>query len=155
MSDAGLAVPMLGSNANLTYTQMHSLATYLPKELFFGGAVTEATMSMLRRGPERSVIDRYIGALKSVGLRPEVGTLLVYDATWIVIDALRKLGPDAKASQIRQYIADLHGWVGVHGSYDFRAVPQRGIDASGVVISRWAPDKDTWVPASKIGGIPL
>ena len=36
--------------------------------------------------------------------------------------------------------------------YDFVTNPQRGIDASGVVISHWSAARDTWVPVSKPGG---
>lgn len=155
LTDAGLGVPLIGSNANLTYTQMHSLASFLPKDLFFAGSVTEATLPVLRRGPERNAVEDYITAVKGAGMRPEEGTLLAWDATWIVIGALRKLGPSATATQIRQYIAGLRGWVGVHGAYDFTATPQRGLDAGGVVISRWDGDKDTWIPVSRPGGSPI
>ncbi len=73
----------------------------------------------------------------------------------IVISALRKLGPDANAEQIRNYIANLHGFVGVNGPYDFRAVPQRGIDVHNVYIVRWDPAGDRFAAASRGGGIPV
>lgn len=43
----------------------------------------------------------------------------------------------------------------VDGTFDFRAVPQRGIDVNSVVIVRWEAGQDTWVGASKYGGHPL
>jgi branched-chain amino acid transport system substrate-binding protein len=44
----------------------------------------------------------------------------------IVIDALRHLGPQATASQIRDHTAHLRGFAGVNGIYDFKAIPPRG-----------------------------
>jgi branched-chain amino acid transport system substrate-binding protein len=44
---------------------------------------------------------------------------------------------------------------GVNGTYDFKRVPQRGLDDRAVVIIRWNEANSTWVPASKVGGAPL
>lgn len=155
VSDGALDLPIVASNANITFASMHGLTSYLPKELLFAAAVTEASAEVLPRGAQRSATEQYVNSLKNAGLRSEAGTILSWDAIWIVVSALRKLGPNATAMQIRDYIAGLKSWVGIHGSYDFPAVPQRGLDASGVVISRWSPARDTWVPVSKPGGAPL
>lgn len=94
-------------------------------------------------------------AFEGTEIRPDIGQAIAWDPTLIVIDALRKLGPNATPTQIREYVANLHGWSGIAGTYDFRAVPQRGIDINQVVIVRWDPAKDTWVGTSKPGGYPL
>jgi branched-chain amino acid transport system substrate-binding protein len=155
VNDAGIDLPVIASNSNLTYTLMHGLAGFLPKELLFPGMVTEAYLPLMRRGAERTAVETYLTTLKALGLRPDAGAFLSWDAANIYVAALKQLGPDATADQIRQYIANLHDWVGIHGTYDFRAVPQRGLDASGVVIVHWSPVRDTWVPVSKPGGSPL
>ena len=150
LSDTGLDVPLISSNSNTTYATMHTLAAYLPKTLLFAAVVTEANLGQLRRGSERRTLEAYLTALKATGMRPEEGSFLTWDALWIVVDALRKLGPNATAAQIRQHIAGLHGWVGIHGAYDFTKTAQRGLDANGVIISRWAADRDTWIPVSRV-----
>lgn len=155
VADAGLDVPIVASNANLVFSVMHGLSSFLPKELLFAAAVTEASAEVLPRGPQRTATEQYINAIKAAGLRSEAGTILTWDAIWIVVAALRKLGPDAKAAQIRDYIANLKGYVGIHGTYNFQTIPQRGIDASNVVISHWSSQRDTWVPISRPGGNPL
>jgi branched-chain amino acid transport system substrate-binding protein len=155
MTDAGMAIPLMASNSNTTYATMHTLAQYLPKELLFPAVVTEANLDQLRRGTQRRTLEGYLNALKALGMRPEEGSFLVWDGLQIIVEALRKLGPNAPAPKIRAYIADLQGWVGIHGSYDFVRSPQRGLDANGVIISRWAADRDTWVPVSRPGGTPL
>jgi branched-chain amino acid transport system substrate-binding protein len=152
IADAGIDLPVMGSNSNLTFASMHQLSSYLPKELLFAAAITEATPETLKRGAERTAVEQYVTSLKAAGLRPEAGTILSWDAIWIVVGALRKFGPDAKAAQIRDYIASQKGLVGIHGTYDFQTSPQRGLDARGVVISHWSATRETLVPVSKPGG---
>jgi len=38
----------------------------------------------------------------------------------ILIDALRHVGADAPADKVREYMANLHGYQGITGPYDFR-----------------------------------
>ena len=45
----------------------------------------------------------------------------------IFVDALRHLGPDPTAEQVRKYITNLHGWVGANGVFDFGGGDQHGI----------------------------
>jgi hypothetical protein len=42
----------------------------------------------------------------------------------IFVDALRHLGPDPTADQVRNYINHLHAWVGANGVFDFGAGDQ-------------------------------
>lgn len=70
----------------------------------------------------------------------------------MIVEALRKLGTNASAENVRTYIATQRNWAGVDGLYDFRAVPQRGIGPNSVVIVRWDTGRDTWIGASRLGG---
>ena len=45
-----------------------------------------------------------------------------------------------------------HSFVGIYGKYDFKAIPQRGLDARSVVMARWTPQKNSWVAESEPGG---
>ena len=62
--------------------------------------------------------------------------------------ALRKLGPNATAAQVRSYIANLNGWTGVTGTYDFKLIPQRGVNWKSVVMTRWDPTHGVWMSAN-------
>jgi branched-chain amino acid transport system substrate-binding protein len=73
----------------------------------------------------------------------------------IVIDALRHLGPDATAQQVRDYIANLKGFAGINGVYDFPKNPQRGLDVQGAIVTLWNPAHQTWELVSKPTGVPL
>jgi branched-chain amino acid transport system substrate-binding protein len=74
----------------------------------------------------------------------------------LVTDALRKLGPDATATQLRDYFEQLQGVAGIYGVYDFvKKEPQRGLDVSDTIITLWDPSAQTWKAVSKPGGIPV
>jgi branched-chain amino acid transport system substrate-binding protein len=80
-------------------------------------------------------------------MQPDVTQATPWDAAGIIVGALRKLGPNATAAQVRSYIANLSGYTGVTGTYDFKAIPQRGINWKAVIMTRWDPARETWVNA--------
>ncbi len=153
--DAGIDLPVATSNGNLTYAQLTTNAPFLPNQLYFAGIPSPATVEALPRGATRDAVTAYVNAFKAAGTRAEIGQYQAWDAAWIVVDALRHVGLNASATQIRDYIAGLQGWVGVNGPYDFRSVPQRGIGMSAVNVVRWDPSATVWVAVSKPGGEPL
>jgi hypothetical protein len=99
----------------------------------------------LRRGPVKDQLKHYYDAFAAAGLRPDNGHVTAWDPGLIVVGALRTLGPDATAAQIRDYIEGLHDWAGIDAVYDFRVGDQRGgLSIKDTVISQWAPAKETW-----------
>jgi branched-chain amino acid transport system substrate-binding protein len=154
VTDAGIELPVYTSAANLTYAQMKAYAAYLPKTLLFPGYPFVAP-DQLPKGATKTAVTAFLGAFKPAGVRPDTGQAIAWDAASIVIDALKKLGPNATPAQLRDYVGSLRGWVGIYGPYDFRAIPQRGLGVGGIVVAKWDPAKDTWVGVSKPGGIPL
>ena len=103
-------------------------------------------------GPIRDAQTRYFNGFKAIGVKPDFGNNLSWDPTMIVVDALRALGPDASADQIRNWIANLHSWAGINGIYDFRAGDQRGVGQNAAVVHRWDPAKGDFVVMSRPGG---
>lgn len=55
---------------------------------------------------------------------------------------------------MRQYIVNLHDYIGINGVYDFRDGSQRGLSEHNLMIMRWDIDKNTWSAASGLGGAP-
>jgi branched-chain amino acid transport system substrate-binding protein len=150
MQSTGLDIPVLATPGNMTYAQMKQYVNFLPKELYFPGSASFAPET-LPNGPEKRAVNVYLDAFKAIGVKPDQGHLFVWDPILIIVDALNKLGPNATAAQIRDYITAYRG-VGVFGQYDYHATPQRGIGVDSVVMVRWSPDKGTWVGVSKAGG---
>jgi branched-chain amino acid transport system substrate-binding protein len=152
--DAGIDLPVEVSNGNLTYAQMHAYADFMPKELLFA-AMPAIAPDELPNGPVKRKAMDYINAFKPIGMRPDTGNLAAWDPAILVVEAYKKVGLNATASQLKDYIAGQRRWVGIDGQYDFRAIPQRGVGASSVIMVRWDAAKDAWIGVSKFGGEPL
>lgn len=148
VSDVGLDIPILSPASNEIYTEMKQFAAFLPKQLYFSGVYSAAIgpeyLPKHLRGPSIAFHD----SLTAHGYHVDI-SYLSWDPAMITIDALKKIGLNATALQIKTYIDNLHGWVGVNGEYDFRNGNQRGLDGRrDSVPVRWDADKDTWVPAT-------
>ena len=153
--DAGLDIPTLTSPANLNYSQLKTQwAAFLPSRLIFPGSTAAAPEAATDRA-WKSVVTTFVNAIAAPDVKPDQVHVSGWDPLMLVVDALRKLGPDATAAQLRERIAETKNWVGVLGRYDFTAIPQRGIGAGSVIMIRWDGAKGTWYGVSKPGGAPL
>jgi branched-chain amino acid transport system substrate-binding protein len=142
-TESGLDIPIETTGANLTYAQMAAYRSYLPKELLIA-ATPPFAPEQLPRGSLKDAVGAFIAALKASGTRPENGSALTWDTGLLLIDALKKLGVGASAAQLRAYLAQLRGDVGIYGTHDFPAIPQRGLGIDANVMVRWDPAKGTW-----------
>ena len=71
-------------------------------------------------------------ALKAHNLKPDNNVATAWDAGFIVVAALRKLGPTATAAQLREYIDNLTDFAGVDGMYDFKKISAARSRARGI-----------------------
>jgi branched-chain amino acid transport system substrate-binding protein len=155
IQDAGLdGMPVEVSNGNTTFAQMHQYSSFLPKEILFA-ATAPIAPEELPGGPVRRKAYDFINALQATGVRPDTGYVVAWDPAMLIVDAYRKLGLGATASQIRGYLAGLRGWTGILGTYDFQAIPQRGVGVNNTVVMRWDTPKDSFLAVSKLGGEPV
>ena len=88
-------------------------------------------------------------------MQVDVAAALAWAPAMVVTETLRKLGPNASAVQIRDYIAHIKGMPGIDGIFDFEKVPQRGLDDGNAVVTRWDTGRKTWVVLSRPGGMPI
>jgi ABC-type branched-subunit amino acid transport system substrate-binding protein len=132
---------------------MKQYAQYIPNNLIFPGLPYLARQAASPK--ERAVQDTFYDAFKPLGIVPDLIQSFSWDPASIVIDALRTVGPDASADQIRQYIENLHDYIGINGIYDFRDGSQRGLGVDSALIMRWDPEKLDFVTVSKGGGTPM
>jgi len=147
------ALPIATGTANMTYAEMKQYAQYIPNNLIFPGLPYLARQAASPK--ERAVQDTFYDAFKPLGIVPDLIQSFSWDPASIVIDALRTVGPDASADQIRQYIENLHDYIGINGIYDFRDGSQRGLTEHNLMIMRWDIDKGTWSAVSGLGGGPM
>ena len=150
-NDAQLNIPIYTNNGNMTYAQMAAYKDFLPKELRFPAVANVVPDGITDKGV-KAAVDLYVQSLKDVGATPEFIPSVAYDPAMLVIAALRALGPDASAKQVRDYIGSIKDYAGTNGRYNFQAVPQRGLSINAVFVSHWDPVKNTWTAISKPGG---
>jgi branched-chain amino acid transport system substrate-binding protein len=149
-------LPVMTTNGNASYAEMQKLSNLLPAQLYFPGGPFQLPPSQVT-GPEKPVVANFQKAMKAQGsVVPDEGNALAWDPGMILIAALRKLGVNATASQVRGYISKLPSYVGVDGTYDFTsptvAADNRGIGVAAILISQWNKSKNTWTRVSGPGG---
>jgi len=153
---AALDLPIAPSSGNQTFAQMAQYADFLPKQFIVPSALFPEHEGVLQLDPriEKAQHEMY-AILAERGLKADNMVATSWDAGLIVVEALRKLGPDATAEQLRQYIAGLTDFAGVDGIYDFKAYPERGLGPLSSAIVRYDAEGKRWVWLSKPGGEPL
>ena len=153
---AELNIPIATTNGNQTYAQMTQYAAFLPKQLYIPTSEWPEQEGVAKLDPKvEQAHKRMFEVFKAANVRPDLSSTLAWDPAMILVDALRQLGPDATAQQLRDHIAHLKGYAGVNGVYDFEKEPQRGLDVNDAVVTLWSPQKQTWEVVSKPTGIPL
>jgi branched-chain amino acid transport system substrate-binding protein len=153
IAQAEMNIPIATTYGNMTIEQMTQYAAFLPKQLLFP---TSPWLSGAQGdGGADKAHKRFHDSFKNASLKPDASSTYAWDPAMIVIDAIRKLGTKASAEEIRAYISKLSGYAGVNGVYNFEKVPQRGLDASNVVISVWNASAGNWEIISKPSGIPF
>jgi branched-chain amino acid transport system substrate-binding protein len=150
-SDVGLAVPIVAGNGNAVLTQLAQYTSILPKELYFAGPPAVAA-GAVGKGPVRDAQTVFLRALTSAGYKPDVSFTQAWDPAMLLIDALRALGTNASAQQVRDWVLAQQGWVGISGVYDFKDGSQRGVGARALIMVRYDKDKQIFTAASRPGG---
>jgi branched-chain amino acid transport system substrate-binding protein len=151
VSDAGIDVPIGGGNGNLIIAQLDQYRAFLPTEMYFPGNIAVAPES-IGKGPIHDAQALYFDAFRAAGIKPDLGYNIGWDPAMILVSALRALGTSASAEQVRNYIVNLHGWVGINGVYDFRDGAQRGIGQQSQVMDRWDKTRSVFVAVSRPAG---
>jgi branched-chain amino acid transport system substrate-binding protein len=154
LKDAGMEVPVITSSANYNAALLAQYADFLPRDLLFDGFPFQGGRPQDNRALRKSY-DDFTQAFKTAGVAPTSLSAYAWDPADIVVQALRALGPDASAEQIRNYILDLHGHAGICGIYDFRRGDQHGLGNDSTVLVRWDAKSQTGSAVTHPGGAPL
>ena len=153
---AGLDTPFVTTSSNMTFAQFDQYKDFLPKEFYLPASAYLAHAGLYDLGPQvEEAQAKFFAAHKAAGIEPDNMASLAWDPANLLIAALRKLGPDAKAEDVRSYLANLTGYPGAVGLYDFKEAPQRGVTTRNAIMTKWEPGVHNWVPASKPTGLLL
>jgi len=155
MIQVGLDVPTVTTDGNMTYAQMAQYRSFLPKPLYMPAGEYIAHDPKIVPEAVAKAQDEFYAAFKSANSKPDEPSELAWEPAMLVVHALRTLGPQATAQQIREFLAHLKGFASIDGVYDFEKVPQRGLDESNSVMTLWSDQAQTWEVVSKPGGAPL
>jgi branched-chain amino acid transport system substrate-binding protein len=154
LHDSGIDLPTVTSAANLNPLFFKQYGAFAPKDLYFN-AVPYYGGDIVTNPPTKAALATLTRELAKAGAKPDQIEISAWDPALIVVDALRKLGPDATAAQLRAYLLGLNGFAGVNGPYDFIRFPQRGLGENSALIVRWDTARGAAVPVSRFGGEPL
>jgi branched-chain amino acid transport system substrate-binding protein len=135
---------------------MNQYASFLPKDLYIPSSAWTAHETGKADDPGVDKAQKeFFDAYAAKNIRPDAASTFAWDPGRIVISALQKLKAGATAADLRKYIAGLSGFAGINGVYDFVKVPQRGLNISQAVMTRWDPAKKVWAVVSKAAGVPI
>jgi branched-chain amino acid transport system substrate-binding protein len=155
LKEAAVDAPVLmsyGNAVNVLMTQQW--ASFLPANLYISAQANLAPQQVTDAAV-KAALAPYFDTLARIAQKPDVVSGGSWDAVLLVATALRKLGPNATAPQIREFLANTRNWAGINGRYDFKAIPQRGIGRNVMYVSRWDATKVAWLAVSRAGGSPI
>lgn len=156
MVQTGFDIPIEVTSGNESFPQMQQWQSFLPKGLVMSSALFPEHDGVLTLDPRIEAAQHAMyAALGAHGLKADNMEATSWDAGLIVVAALRALGPDATADQLRRYITGLKDFAGVDGIYDFAANPERGLGPDSSTVVRYDSDAKAWRWLAQPGGTPL
>lgn len=157
LSDAGLDVPIITAGVNFNPILLERFKSYLPKAEMVVGVASFFNRDRKANDPLKAPIDEFYAQLAADGVKtPTAAHAFTWDPARIIVGGLRKLGPNATPEQLRDYIANLHGFAGVSGMYDFRIGDQHGLSQDAQIVIRYDPAvAGSTKVVSRQGGAPL
>jgi branched-chain amino acid transport system substrate-binding protein len=156
INQAGLDIPIGTTDGNMTHAQMDQYDAFLPPQLYFPAALWAVAVERGAKGETVSAAqEQFLKSFADAGVAPDLPAEIAWDPAMILIDALRRLGPDVTAERLRDHLAHLKDFAGANGTYDFEKVPQRGLSVENAVVTRWNRASKRWDVLSQPTGVPL
>jgi len=156
IAQSGLDIPVGTTDANMTNAQMRQYASFMPNEALFMSTEWPEHPAALKLDPGVEAAQKFMfDAYTAAGVVPDIAVAHAWDPGLLLINAFRKVGLSATSEQVRADLASVKGWAGINGVYDFEKTPQRGLDVTDSVVTRWQLDKKAWAIVSRPGGEPL
>jgi branched-chain amino acid transport system substrate-binding protein len=156
MAQEGVDLPVAPTSGNQTFAAMKQWQAFLPKQLILASALYPPHPPSVKLDPRvDSAQQAMYATLAKHGLKADNMVATSWDAGLIVTSALSKIGTDATAAQLRQYIDGLTDFAGINGIYNFNKYPQRGLGPESSTVTAYDAKTDSWVWLSQPGGEPL
>jgi branched-chain amino acid transport system substrate-binding protein len=154
LAGAGIDVPIITAGVNFNAVLLDRYKAYLPKAEMVVSVASFFNRNRTSRDQLKAPIDEFYQALD--GVKPNAAYAYTWDPARIIVSGLRKLGPNATPEQLREYIANLRGFAGVSGAYDFSIGDQHGLTQDSQLVVRYDPSAPGLMKVvSQQGGAPL
>lgn len=155
IKDAGLDLPVVTTDGNMTYAAMTRFADVLPRELFIPSPEWPRSDRSETPDAVKAAKERFFAAFAGGPDRPDAASSFAWDPAALVLAGLKQIGPEATGQQLKDHLAKLAGFAGINGTYDFPRYPQRGLGDDSVIVARWDAAAGTWTTVSHPRGLPL
>ncbi len=154
ITQGGLSIPVVTTDGNETFAQMHAYKDFLPAQLYVGSP-RFAAADVMPAGPAKDAVTAFNQVFQAINVKPDFGQTPAWDAAAIVVAALKKTGLNADATQLRDAIDQIKGLEGVDGTYNLSPTDHRGLGVNDAYVVQWDAAKDAFVPVSGAGGTAL
>lgn len=137
-AQAGMTgIPVIGDDADANPALL-AKAAVLPSHLYFADERFTLGASHLT-GAAKSATQTFLNVMQQNHIVPDLNDALAWDPTMILVSALRHLGVNATAEQLRNYIQTMHGFQGAQAVYNFSSTNHRGAAQSSQDMIEWDP----------------
>lgn len=156
MSSLGMQnVPTVTTDGNAVYSELtHLSSSILPKTLYFPTGALYLPPSDITNAAVKAKVQQLDTVVQAAGGHSSGDA---WGASWdpaqLLIGAIQKLGVDATAPQILNYMENLHNVAGVFGLYNTSTNDHRGLSTQDVYMTVW--NGSLYTPVSGPGGAPL
>lgn len=129
-------IPVYTSAGNAVSGEMKHLSSVLPKSIYFpvGPLYFQPSTLPSNLAP---VVSTFQSIVSKGGGTPNDGWGLAYASGLMLISAVKHLGVNATASQIKGYLEQLSSFPNIYGVYHLSSSNHNGISLDGVYMSTW------------------
>lgn len=154
MSSLGMEnIPTITSDGNADYAELTHFASVLPKTFYFPVGPLYLPPSDIPNTAVRAQVQTFDKVVASKGGHPGNTWGLAWDPARLLISAIRKLGVKATATQILNYMQNLHNVAGIFGLYNTSVNDHRGLEVANETMTKW--NGTSFKPVSGPAGVPL
>lgn len=123
---SGLEVPLVVSAGNLSYKFINGIEDYAPKTLLMAGNKNFVWETLPDSDPQKAVNEKLAKSFKAkYNLGVDIGPAMAHDAMAVVLDGLRKVGPDKE--KLRSYLETVQNYPGSTAVINLSPEDHRGI----------------------------
>lgn len=152
MSQFGMKnIPTVTTDGNAVNAELTNFASVLPNKFYIGtGAYAQSPGSL--PSPLNSVVSNFDKVVTQAGGHPNEAWALSGAAFLIMVSAVKAIGINATASQLRTYLqTKVTSYTGLFGTYNFSVTDHRGLGINDSFVVQW--NGSSFLPASGPGGV--